>query len=198
MQAHPQNVWFGENPGKICGEIRAKCVNTFAKSLYVLWFYKNSTPNKSANVFLWRSCFYLVLFGQVRGNLGKFGENLGKNGAWSALIWKNAPNVKRNAVVFFGGHFLWSIFRARLGNLGKSFAPPRICLLLHPCFSTRNVTKLLTCAFLSKPTILNNGKCLNFFFNNMLLAVNAISGAAWCCWRPYSLVDEKLQKKFHS
>jgi len=34
---------------------------------------------KTAN--FWRSCFYLVLFEQVRGNLGKFGENMGKNGA---------------------------------------------------------------------------------------------------------------------
>jgi len=28
--------------------------------------------------------------------------------------------MKRNVVVFFGGHFLWSIFRAILGNLGKN------------------------------------------------------------------------------
>jgi len=39
--------------------------------------------------------------------------------------------MKRNAVVCFGGHFLWSIFRASLEEFGqKSFAPPKICLLL--------------------------------------------------------------------
>jgi len=46
---------------------------------------------------------------------------------------------------FFGGHFLWSIFRAILVKFGeKSFAPPKICLLLHLCFSTLNATNLLT------------------------------------------------------
>jgi len=35
-------------------------------------------------------------------------------------------------LVFFGGHFLWSFFGASLGKFGqKSFAPPKICLLLH-------------------------------------------------------------------
>jgi len=32
----------------------------------------------------------------------------------------------------------------------------------------------------------------------MLLTVKATSGAAWCCWWLCSLVDGKLQKKFHS
>jgi len=32
----------------------------------------------------------------------------------------------------------------------------------------------------------------------MLLTVNATSGAAWCCWWLCSLVDGKLQKKYHS
>jgi len=52
--------------------------------------------------------------------------------------------------------------------------------------------------FLVKPTILNNGKCLNFLFNKMLYTVNATSSAAWCCWWLCSLVHGKLQKKFHS
>jgi len=33
--------------------------------------------------------------------------------------------VKRNAVAFFGGHFLWSVFRASLGNLGKNPLHPK-------------------------------------------------------------------------
>jgi len=33
--------------------------------------------------------------------------------------------------LFFGGHLLWSFFRASLGKFGrKSFAPPKICILL--------------------------------------------------------------------
>jgi len=35
---------------------------------------------KLQTFFIWRSCF-LVLSGQVRGNLGMFGGNLGKNSA---------------------------------------------------------------------------------------------------------------------
>jgi len=88
----------------------------------IFLFYKNGTPNQSADVFrfFWRSCFYLVLFGQIRGILGKFGGNLGKYGAWSALIWKNAPDMKRNAVVFF-----WRSFFRQWGNLGKNPSHPQ-------------------------------------------------------------------------
>jgi len=116
-----QNLWkFGKN-----SQNRCMCFD----------FTKMAPKIKVQTlIFLWRSCFYLVLFGQVRGNLGKFGGNLGKYVAWSALIWKNAPNMKCNAVVFFGGHFLWSIFRQvwGMGKFGqKSFAPSKICLLLH-------------------------------------------------------------------
>jgi len=42
--------------------------------------------------------------------------------------------MKRKAAVFcfFRGYFLWNIFRASLGKFGqKSFAPPKICLVLH-------------------------------------------------------------------
>jgi len=60
-------------------------MKTFAKSLYVLWFYKHGTQNLSADVFL-RLCFYLVLYGQVLENLGKLGRNLAKNGVWAKIL----------------------------------------------------------------------------------------------------------------
>jgi len=41
---------------------------------------------------------------------------------------------------------------------------------------------------LEKPTISNDGKCLNFLFNNMLLTVNVTSATAWCRWWICSLV----------
>jgi len=45
---------------------------------------------------------------------------------------KNAPNMRGNAVFFFGGHFLWSFFLAGLGKFGlKSSAPPKFA-----CFHT--------------------------------------------------------------
>jgi len=52
--------------------------------------------------------------------------------------------MKRNAVLCFGGHFLWSIFRARLGKfVQKSFVPPKICLLLHLAYATRHLVPRL-------------------------------------------------------
>jgi len=128
----PSNLWK-------CGQI-----------LWILWqnrcmcfdFTKVSAEIKCR--LFWRSYFHTVLFGQDRWNLGKlgenlgtFGENVGKCGGWSALIVRNAPNVKGNALVFCfvsGGHFLWSIFGARLRKfVHKSFAHAKICLLLHIC-----------------------------------------------------------------
>jgi len=102
-------------------KIWAKCMNTFAKSLYVLWFYKNGTQNQSADVFL--EVMFLFSFGQVGGNLGR-------NGAWSALICKKMRPTSKEMRSFFWGPFLWSIFRASLGKFAqKSFAPQKICLL---------------------------------------------------------------------
>jgi len=50
VQAHPQKVWFDESP-KICGNLGKMCENFFAKSLYAVWYYKNGTQNKRADVF---------------------------------------------------------------------------------------------------------------------------------------------------
>ena len=97
-------------------EIWQKCVKTFAKALYVLALISQNLQKwppkiKVPPFFSWRSCYYFVLFGEVRGNLGK--GNFGKNGAWSALVWKNAPSMKRNAVVFFEVIF----FSGKLGEI---------------------------------------------------------------------------------
>ena len=105
-------------------EIRAKCVKTFVKLLYVLWFYINCTQSQSADIFYFlRSCFSLVRFGQVRGNLGK-------NGVWSASNWKKCAHLHmRCNRFFFWGHFVWSFFRARLGKFRQNFfALPKICM----------------------------------------------------------------------
>jgi len=118
MRAHTQNFWFGKNPAMSI-EVWAKCVKTFTKLLYVLWFYQNCTQSQSADVFLEVMLFFSS-FRQVRGNLGQ-------NGAWSSLNWKNAPNMKWDRVVFYG-HFLWSFF----GEIWTKFPrTSKICLLLH-------------------------------------------------------------------
>ena len=97
-------------------DIWAKYVKTFAKSLYVLWFCKNGTQHQSAN-FFWRSSLYLVLFGQVRGDLGKFRRNLGKKVAWSVLWFQKMHRTwKEMQSFFFGGHFLWS-FSGKFGEI---------------------------------------------------------------------------------
>jgi len=51
-------------------EIWAKYVDTFAKSLYVLRFYKNGTQNQSADIFL-----------EVMFLFSSFWASPGKNGA---------------------------------------------------------------------------------------------------------------------
>jgi len=62
--------------------------------------------------FLWRLCLFSVLFGQVRGNLGK-------NGAWSALISKNAPKMKGRPSSFSLEVILFEVFFGQVwGNLG--------------------------------------------------------------------------------
>ena len=114
-----QNLWkFGQKLWKPS----QKCCMYFD--------FAKMAPKIKVQTFFLRSCFYLVLSGQIRENFGKFGWNLGKNGAWSALIWKNAPNM--NEMQFFEVIFFGVFFRASLGKFGrKSFSPPKICLLLH-------------------------------------------------------------------
>ena len=55
--------------------------------------------------------FFFSFFGQVMGNLNK-------NSAWSASIWKNAPKMKWNAVVFLEVIF----FGVFSGNFGEIWA----------------------------------------------------------------------------
>jgi len=43
-----------------------------------------------------------------------FGESAFFGGVWSAFIWKNAPNIKSNAVVFVWKSFFLEFFRASL------------------------------------------------------------------------------------
>jgi len=60
-------------------------------------------------VFFWRSYFNWPLSGQFR-------RNLGKNGVWSVLIWKTAPNEMHS---FFLEVTFWVFFGQVGGNLGK-------------------------------------------------------------------------------
>jgi len=81
-------------------------------------------------ILFWEVMFLLYRFRASWGNLSKFGGNLGKNGAWNALIWKNAP-------------ILWSFVHASSRIFGqKSFAPPKICLLLHRRLTTNNRSEI--------------------------------------------------------
>jgi len=106
-----QNLWkFGQNVWKLC-----KIGDIFVNS-------QKCHPKSKCR----RFC--LVgnhVFGQVRGNLGK-------NGAWSALIWKMRRNEMQS--IFFWRSFFVELFRASLGKFGQNpFAPLKICLLLHLC-----------------------------------------------------------------
>jgi len=80
VRPHRQNFWFGENPGKICGNLGKMYENLIKIAVCVLILLK--WHPKCVQTFFWRTYLFLVLFGQVRGNLGKIG-------AWSALFSKN-------------------------------------------------------------------------------------------------------------
>ena len=102
---------------------------------------------------------------QILENIGKslnisasiFNENTDKNGAEHAFIWKNGANLCRITWrPLFGVHpkdgryekiiaqKVTQIFRASLGKFGqKSFAPPKICLLVHLCLWSPRTSCLL-------------------------------------------------------
>ena len=53
----------------------------------------------------------------------------------SVLWFKNAPNMKRNAVVLFPfGVVFFGVFLGKFGEIwAKILRTPKICLLLHLC-----------------------------------------------------------------
>jgi len=89
------------------------------------------------NYFFWKSCINLVIFGQLKGNLGKFWWNLGKNGAWTASLWKTMRPVKCSRFLWksfsldsFSGKFveIW----AKILRTPKNLSAP-------PCFSCMRI-----------------------------------------------------------
>jgi len=100
VQTHPQKFWFGENPGKMWGNLGKVCVNLGKKWCMCVDFTKMATKMK-VKTFFWKSCGNLVVFGQVRRNVGKLGWNLGKNGAWSVLIlFQNSSHLQKSACYY--------------------------------------------------------------------------------------------------
>ena len=103
-----QNLWkFGQNvwkPWEYC----CMCFD-----------YAKMAPEIKVETFcfFWRSCFHLVRFGQVRGNLGK-------NGTWSALICTKRPTWNEMQS-FFWRSFCLVFFRQVWGNLGKNPSYPQ-------------------------------------------------------------------------
>jgi len=99
-------------------EIWVKCIKTSQIFSMCFDFAKMAPKTKVHTFFVWRSCLFLVHFGKIMWNLGK-------NGAWNALISKNAPNMKF-------GHSLEVILFVCFGksheNLGKNPSHLKICL----------------------------------------------------------------------
>jgi len=91
-------------------------------------------------IFFWKFMHWFTYFRAIEGKFGEVLVKFGQKWCLTASIWKQC--AQWNAVVFYGGHFLWILFRASLQKFGlKFFAPPKICLLLHLCFSCVNVLK---------------------------------------------------------
>jgi len=127
VQPHPQKFWFGENLRKF---LQNMCKPS--QNCCTCFDFTKMAPKKI--IFFWKSYINLVIFGQLKWNLGKVLWYLGKNGAQTDSIWKQC--AQWNAVVFYGCHFFWIFFRASLQKVGlQFFAPPNIFLLLNLCFS---------------------------------------------------------------
>ena len=113
-------------------DVWLKYVNTFTISLYTLWFYK-----KLQTFFHCRSGFHLVLFGQCKANLGKFGN------IWAKMVlevvWfdKIRPKWKEMWLfVFFLFFFFGLIFGQVCGNLGKNPSHPKKFAYSYTCAQT--------------------------------------------------------------
>jgi len=105
-----------------------------------------SAPPKVLNIWrlvamllFWTSEDLLPCYGENPGkiteNRHELPENMSKNGAQHALIWKNsAQNVMKSFIViflFFGSHFL-EFFSGKFGRIrAKILRTPKNCLLLH-------------------------------------------------------------------
>jgi len=82
---------------------------------------------------------FIGCFWGIKGKFGQIWEHLGKNGVWSALIWKNTPNnMERNVVVFvfFNFIFFGLFFGQVCGNLGKNPSHPQKFACSYACAQT--------------------------------------------------------------
>jgi len=120
VQPNPQNFWFGENPGKICGNFGKMC-ETVRKIAVCPWILQKWHPKSRCRCFLSFTGQVFVLF---------FSGKLVEIWASSTMVLELCFDLNKHTQHekkcsrFFGGHFLWSFFRASLGKFGqKSFAP---------------------------------------------------------------------------
>ena len=121
-------IWWktGQNLWKFWQNLWKRSQN---RCMYVLWFYKNGTQNQGADVFFFRrSCLYLVLFGQVRGDLGKF-----NNGAWIVLWFKQAHPTWEEMQCFFWRSFSLEFFSGKFREIrAKILRTPKHLHALTP------------------------------------------------------------------
>ena len=115
-QAHPQNFWFGENPGKICGNLGKMCEHLRKIALCALILQKWHPKSKCTLFLFWRSCF----FSPFRASQGKFGQVWGKfRQKWCLKCFdlKKCAQHEKKCSRFFGGHFLWRYFSGKFGEI---------------------------------------------------------------------------------
>ena len=152
VQPHPSNFWFGENPdkitenpGKICGNFGKICENVSQIAVCALILQKwhpKSKCRRFFSFFFWNSCFYLVLFGQVR-------VNMGENGAWSVLSFKKIRPTWKEMQLFFFRSFSLEFFSGKFGEIWakiprilKNFLAPTL-MFKRTVFSYLNVQALV-------------------------------------------------------
>ena len=138
MNAHPQNFLFGENPNKFTQNPGKICEYFRKISVCALILQKWHPKSKCRRLFLEVMLCFIQFFS------GKFGEIWLKRVLWFEKMhptWKEMPSFFFLEVIFFG-----VFFRASLGKfVQKSFAPPKIYLLLHLCSKIRNWSNYWNC-----------------------------------------------------
>ena len=112
VQPHPQNFWFGENAGKICGNF-GKIWETVCKITVCALILQKRHPKSRCRCFFSLIDHVFVLFFS-----GKWGEIWASSTMELELCFdlNKYTQHEKKCSRFFGGHFLWSFFRASLGK----------------------------------------------------------------------------------
>jgi len=116
VQPHPQTFWFGENPGKIWGNLAKSCKSSQNRCMCV--YFTKMAPKMTMKAFFWRHVWSLLF-------LGKLGEIWASLGNLGTKMVVEVPCAKWSAVFFVFEVIFLFFFGQVCGNLGKNSSRPQ-------------------------------------------------------------------------